>query len=1318
MKKTTLLPAAAILAGGVIAMATLMPGNDQLRQVRQQEGAAPMLLAERVPASQSVRKSPLARANENLRTIDLWNLGTKFFAGGNTTPSSENPLTWTTSGDYNDFQVYEQDFKWTTMVGATYTFTANVSSDVACIPCLYICYFDANAGYIYQTAVGSVNLNEENGFTGTLEVSTNGFINSDMPVVLMIGASTSGATVTMSDISFTCSYEATPVQNYGEGSPEGVGYRPEFEGNFVTSTSADGATTVGYCLSDSVAYVCGINTTATELSIPNYIEKDSKLMPVRGLGYEYSCDFSNAQSLKSLSLGVGVHEISTSFSGSQLTDLYAAYNQISVNAYCEKSDLILHLPYGAYRNNYDSYGFARVLIGQETAAYPTPQYADYVIAGEDEGTYFGMQVVNNHLAVVEVFTNAETVTLPAIAPYADGDYYVSMAGYESNYGAPTFTAAAPNLKTLKVPARYSSININWSRSPITELYMAGAPIETNWTVPSKVKVYVASQNFYVQYESDSSWSGAMLTPNGWDFEWLTVNVGRLGEFAQTYIELTEGDWSYGSFVKVTGKLNETDLKNMKNMTNLRKLDLSEAQFDGLPSQWMSNCQTLQEVTLPDALHYISGYAFSGCSNLVKVIGRGVTVLDEYAFNNCYHLTDFDVTKMDWIKDYALSQCYAFKVEGLNPNVRYIGQYAFMETAIESIELNDGITAVGRGVFENCYELRSVKLPSSVRSIASEAFDGCESLVELNIPNAVTSIGSYAFAGCHALPAIELPAGLLSIGYDLFSDCTALKEIKCKAVTPPITGGSFLNGVDLTHCTLYVPPFVIDEYRATENWLDFYIIKPLLEPVEQITVTRAMNFNLLSEDNAVLAGNPDILLRSVTRNYETSVGQLSAEGDGTLSAGKFTFYHSFTRRGNNIDARTSLINNAENMRADVVETSISLEVNTWHFFSLQYDVMMEDVYSLNGTDYVIREYNAERRATGDGTVSNWDNVPADGVLKAGKGYIIMAANNLTNENGNSLAAIVRFPSRNTTSKNNVFTSSNVIVPLEEHVAEFAHNRSWNLVGNPYPCYYRLNTLMDGFMTPVVIWRGNSYQAYSPVDDDVILRPCEAFFVQRPLDAENMTFSAEGRMHFNEALNANATPGLRVAAAPVMDNRRVFNFNVEGQGSTDRARIVLNEEAKAGYDQFDAAKFFAEKSEGVEVFVSADTRYDICERPEGNGTAILGMRAAKAGEYTISLSGRGYENTSVKLTDLKTGAEVDLKAGSYTFEAEAGEVEERFMLTFVNDLSGIDGINGDADADVKIYSVSGVLVYEGRLSDFNAPKGVYIVTENGKAYKINK
>ena len=164
---------------------------------------------------------------------------------------------------------------------------------------------------------------------------------------------------------------------------------------------------------------------------------------------------------------------------------------------------------------------------------------------------------------------------------------------------------------------------------------------------------------------------------------------------------------------------------------------------------------------------------------------------------------------------------------------------------------------------------------------------------------------------------------------------------------------------------------------------------------------------------------------------SNVGQLSASGDGTLSAGIFTLYHSFySRQSSGSDYRTTLVNNAENMRADSVLCSVKFEKNRWHFISFQYDVRMSDIYGLNSTDFVIRSYNSINRASGDGTTSNWEDVPADGILEAGQGYIIQAANNTTNDAGNTHIAVVRFPSRNTVTKNRLFTSNNVIVPLAD------------------------------------------------------------------------------------------------------------------------------------------------------------------------------------------------------------------------------------------------------------------------------------------------
>lgn len=994
-----------------------------------------------------------------------------------------------------------------------------------------------------------------------------------------------------------------------------------------------------------------------------------------------------------------------------------------------------------------------------------------------EFDYFSIMQNGDRFCVVEIFTEQDSIQLPESTPYENGSVMQITSACNSSYYETSYRIfeKAPNLKSLAVPAGYDEIYLNWNNSMcrLNELHMKGNMPTTNWNVPSSYVVYIGTKEAYDQYSANSNWYNADLQPEGWDFDWLAVNVQRKGEFAQTYIEMTDADWSKGVNVKVIGALNDTDLSNMKKLTRLRCLDLADATFQALPSSFLNGQKTIKEITLPENLKIIPSYAFNGCQRLAKVNAAGVERIENYAFNSCYKLADFDISKVAYIGSYTFNTCSMFAPTVLSDALQTLGSSAFKGTAITEIAVPQTITALENNVFNSCKQLQKVTLPLTLRTIGSSTFQNCSALSEMVVPESVTTIGENAFSGCSALSSITLPETLTKIGSYAFSNCSALTEltipssvediaygilqncsglltVKCKAIVPPLATGSFTDGMDLNHCTLYIAPFTIDAYRDAQYWNEFYIMKPLNEPVKNIYVKRPMTFDLQSGDNAVLQDNPNMTLDyNIDNDYwgssvKNSVGQLTASGDGTLSAGVFTINNYFYRRSYNSinenngiyysnDRRPTLLNNAENMRADSVLCKVTFETNTWHFISFQYDVQMSDVYALNNTDYVIRQYNSAKRAaaTGDqtdqtGASSNWEPVPADGVLQAGKGYIIQAANNTTTESGNNNEAVVVFPSRNTVTKNRLFTSNDIIVPLEEHASEFAHNRSWNLVGNPYPCYFSMNQLKDEFYSPIVLWTGDNYQAYSPIDDDIILRPYESFFVQRPIDVEQMVFGAEGRMHYNDALKATKTdsqkPGVNNAPARSIDGaqRNVFNFTIEGCGSDNRTRIVLNEKASMGYDSSrDAVKFFASKPSGAEIYVDADVKYDICERPFADGTAQLAIRTAKAGEYTITLSGRYTADWTVMLTDRETGATVNLCEGAYTFEAAAGTTAGRFQISFKSPLTAIDAIAAEigADADVTVVNAAGMTVFSGSYAEFKtkAQAGIYVVVCGDKTYK---
>ena len=1160
--------------------------------------------------------------------------------------------------------------------------------------------------------------------------------------------------------------------NSAELKPEG------WELKKLEAMCADSLTTLEFDYFDGELGVVGIRTTATTVTIPDSVVLDSVKHKVEIFGDARlnRFDWSEAQSVTTLNL-TNVEQLYFNFEGSAITDLFLSGN-FSIKREADLSQIYVHMPYGVNRNNYGHLGAKRVLIGEEKSFYPEPRIQDsWVIAGEREGDYFSIMQNGDRFCVVEIFTEQDSIQLPESTPYENGSVMqITSAGnssyYETSY---RIFEKAPNLKSLAVPAGYDEIYLNWNNSMcrLNELHMKGNMPTTNWNVQASYIVYIGAKEAYDQYSANSNWNRAELMPEGWDFDWLAVNVQRKGEFAQTYIEMTDADWSKGVNVKVIGALNDTDLSNMKKLTRLRCLDLADATFQALPSSFLNGQKTIKEITLPENLKIIPSYAFNGCQRLAKVNAAGVERIENYAFNSCYKLADFDISKVAYIGSYTFNTCSMFAPTVLSDALQTLGSNAFAGTAITEIAVPQTITALENNVFSGCQQLQKVTLSPTLRTIGSCTFQNCSALSEIVVPESVTTIGENAFSGCSALSSITLPETLTKIGSYAFSNCSALTEltipssvediaygilqncsglltVKCKAIVPPLATGSFTDGMDLNHCTLYIAPFTIDAYRDAQYWNEFYIMKPLNEPVKNIYVKRPMTFDLQSGDNAVLQDNPNMTLDyNIDNDYwgsssRNSVGQLTASGDGTLSAGVFTINNYFYNRNNNNinenngiyycnDRRPTLLNNAENMRADSVLCTVKLAQNEWHFISFQYDVQMSDVYALNNTDYVIRQYNSAKRAaaTGDqteqtGASSNWEDVPADGVLQAGKGYIIQAANNTTNENGNNNNAVVVFPSRNTVTKNRLFTSNDIIVPLEEHASEFAHNRSWNLVGNPYPCYFDMNQLKDEFYSPIVLWNGYNYQAYSPIDDDIILRPYESFFVQRPIDVEQMVFGAEGRMHYNDALKATKAdsqkPGVNNAPARSIDGaqRNVFNFTIEGCGSDNRTRIVLNEKASMGYDcSRDAAKFFASKPSGAEIYVDADVKYDICERPFADGTAQLAIRTAKAGQYTITLSGRYTADWTVMLTDRETGTTVNLCEGAYTFEAAAGTTAGRFQISFKSPLTAIDAIAAEigADAEVKVVNAAGMIVFSGSYAEVKtkAQAGIYVVVCGEKTYK---
>ena len=88
-----------------------------------------------------------------------------------------------------------------------------------------------------------------------------------------------------------------------------------------------------------------------------------------------------------------------------------------------------------------------------------------------------------------------------------------------------------------------------------------------------------------------------------------------------------------------------------------------------------------------------------------------------------------------------------------------------------------------------------KISINCETIGEEAFSGCDSLTDITLGSSVKILGDKAFYTCDALERVEIPSTVTDIGEKTFYSCPALKEAIIRAGT--VKAGTFYNCRELT-----------------------------------------------------------------------------------------------------------------------------------------------------------------------------------------------------------------------------------------------------------------------------------------------------------------------------------------------------------------------------------------------------------------------------------------------------------------------------------------------------------------------------------------
>ena len=109
-------------------------------------------------------------------------------------------------------------------------------------------------------------------------------------------------------------------------------------------------------------------------------------------------------------------------------------------------------------------------------------------------------------------------------------------------------------------------------------------------------------------------------------------------------------------------------------------------------------------------------------------------------------------------------------------VTSIGNFAFSQSTIYSIDLPSSINRIGEFAFFFCDNITSITIPSSVRFIGCNAFSNCKNLEHIGLFPGELTIDYSAFSDCKSISNITIPDGVTNLQFNTFLGCEKLSVV--------------------------------------------------------------------------------------------------------------------------------------------------------------------------------------------------------------------------------------------------------------------------------------------------------------------------------------------------------------------------------------------------------------------------------------------------------------------------------------------------------------------------------------------------------------
>lgn len=276
----------------------------------------------------------------------------------------------------------------------------------------------------------------------------------------------------------------------------------------------------------------------------------------------------------------------------------------------------------------------------------------------------------------------------------------------------------------------------------------------------------------------------------------------------------------------------------KSKSILESIEFEEGcELKGISYNAFYNCTLLNNITIPDTVTYIGGYAFRGCTALTDItIPETVEYIGYSAFYDCKNITTINFNAIncadttsnptDQNSSYRVFYNVGIATDGVTvnfgenvtqiPPMLFHSNSASTRPKLTTVNISDSVKTIGNMAFFSLPNITTINFGVGVEKICWYAFAYCYGITgEVNLP-AIKELEDQSFYNCTGITSVVLGENIENIKGTTFNGCTSLTEMTIKAKTPPVLANS--NSLPYSTLTVvYIPTGTLDAYKTATNW---------------------------------------------------------------------------------------------------------------------------------------------------------------------------------------------------------------------------------------------------------------------------------------------------------------------------------------------------------------------------------------------------------------------------------------------------------------------------------------------------------------------